>query len=109
MPKSPVRPSPPDPSKIASGKPGAVQARLSQWRCGPMHHKPSVQAPASKYILQAGAVIPAALITGLRSDWPGQVTAQVTEDVYDSPTGKILLIPQGARLVGKRLRRGVLR
>jgi type IV secretion system protein VirB10 len=60
-----------------------------------------VQAPASKYILQAGAVIPAALITRLRSDLPGQVTAQVTEDVYDSPTGKILLIPQGARLVGQ--------
>jgi type IV secretion system protein VirB10 len=60
-----------------------------------------VQAPASKYLLQAGAVIPAALITGLRSELPGQVTAQVTEDVYDSPTGKILLIPQGARLVGQ--------
>ena len=60
-----------------------------------------VQPVASKYILQAGAVIPAALITGLRSDLPGQVTAQVTEDVYDSPTGKILLIPQGARLVGQ--------
>ncbi len=60
-----------------------------------------VQAPASQYVLQAGAVIPAALITGLRSDLPGQVTAQVTEDVYDSPTGKVLLIPQGARLVGQ--------
>jgi type IV secretion system protein VirB10 len=60
-----------------------------------------IQPAASKYILQAGAVIPAALITGLRSDLPGQVTAQVTEDVYDSPTGKILLIPQGARLVGQ--------
>ena len=60
-----------------------------------------VQPAASKHILQAGAVIPAALITGLRSDLPGQVTAQVTEDVYDSPTGKILLIPQGARLVGQ--------
>ena len=52
-------------------------------------------------MLQAGAVIPAALITGLRSDLPGQVTAQVTENVYDSPTGRILLIPQGARLVGQ--------
>jgi type IV secretion system protein VirB10 len=60
-----------------------------------------VQAPASPYVLQAGAVIPAALITGLRSDLPGQITAQVTEDVYDSPTGKFLLIPQGARLVGQ--------
>ena len=60
-----------------------------------------VEPPASPYLLQAGAVIPAALITGLRSDLPGQVTAQVTEDVYDSPTGQILLIPQGARLIGQ--------
>jgi type IV secretion system protein VirB10 len=60
-----------------------------------------VQPPASPYVLQAGAVIPASLITGLRSDLPGQITAQVTENVYDSPTGKILLIPQGARLIGQ--------
>jgi len=60
-----------------------------------------VAAPASPYVLQAGAVIPAALLTGLRSDLPGQVTAQVTEDVYDSPTGKFRLIPQGARLIGQ--------
>jgi len=59
-----------------------------------------VQAPASPYVVQAGAVIPAALITGLRSDLPGQITAQVTENVYDSPTGRFLLIPQGARLIG---------
>jgi type IV secretion system protein VirB10 len=56
--------------------------------------------PASPYVLQAGTVIPAALITGLRSDLPGQITAQVTENVYDTPTGGALLIPQGARLVG---------
>lgn len=60
-----------------------------------------IEAPASPYVLQAGAVIPAALLTGLRSDLPGQVTAQVTEDVYDSPTGRTRLIPQGARLVGQ--------
>ncbi len=60
-----------------------------------------VQPPASPNVLQAGAVIPASLITGLRSDLPGPVTAQVTEDVYDSPTGKTLLIPQGARLIGQ--------
>jgi type IV secretion system protein VirB10 len=56
--------------------------------------------PASPYVLQAGAVIPAALITGLRSDLPGQIAAQVTENVYDTPTGASLLIPQGARLIG---------
>ena len=56
--------------------------------------------PASPFVLQAGAVIPAALVTGLRSDLPGQITAQVTENVYDTPTGGALLIPQGARLIG---------
>lgn len=60
-----------------------------------------IVAPASPFILQAGGVIPAALITGIRSDLPGQITAQVTQNVYDSPTGRILLIPQGARLVGE--------
>ena len=59
-----------------------------------------LERPASRYVLQAGAVIPAALITGIRSDLPGQVTAQVTERVYDSPTGQHLLIPQGSRLIG---------
>jgi type IV secretion system protein TrbI len=58
-------------------------------------------APASPNILQAGSIIPAALITGVRSDLPGQITAQVTQNVYDSPTGRILLIPQGARLLGE--------
>lgn len=57
--------------------------------------------PASPNILQAGSVIPAALITGLRSDLPGQITAQVSQNVYDSPTGRILLIPQGAKLIGE--------
>jgi type IV secretory pathway VirB10-like protein len=56
--------------------------------------------PASPYVVQAGTVIPAALITGMQSDLPGQITAQVTENVYDTPTGRSLLIPQGARLLG---------
>lgn len=60
-----------------------------------------VMAPASVNVLQAGAVIPAALITGIRSDVPGQITAQVTQNVYDSPTGHILLVPQGTRIIGQ--------
>ena len=60
-----------------------------------------LQKPASPYVVQAGTVIPAALITGIRSDLPGQIIAQVTQDVYDSPTGRYLLIPQGAKLIGQ--------
>jgi type IV secretion system protein TrbI len=56
--------------------------------------------PASPFVIQAGTIISAALITGIRSDLPGQVTAQVTEKVFDTPTGRFLLVPQGAKLVG---------
>jgi type IV secretory pathway VirB10-like protein len=59
-----------------------------------------VAAPASIYVVQAGNIIPAALITGIRSDLPGQITAQVTENVFDSPSGRFLLVPQGTRLIG---------
>lgn len=56
--------------------------------------------PTSPFVVQAGTIITAALITGIKSDLPGQITAQVTEAVYDSPTGRTKLIPQGARLIG---------
>ncbi|GFE77338.1 hypothetical protein NTCA1_49870 [Novosphingobium sp. TCA1] len=63
--------------------------------------EPHVLVPAaSPNMLSAGSVIPASLITGLRSDLPGMVIAQVTQQVFDSATGRILLIPQGARLIG---------
>jgi type IV secretory pathway VirB10-like protein len=62
---------------------------------------PHALAPAaSPYTLHAGSIISASLITGLNSDLPGLVTAQVTENTYDSVTGQILLIPQGSRLIG---------
>lgn len=59
-----------------------------------------IARPASPFVVQAGTIIPAALITGIRSDLPGQITAQVTQDIYDSPTGRVRLVPQGARLIG---------
>jgi type IV secretion system protein TrbI len=59
-----------------------------------------LESPPSKYTVQAGSIISAALLTGIRSDLPGQVTGQVTENVYDSPSGRYLLIPQGSKLIG---------
>ena len=59
-----------------------------------------VAATASSYVVQAGNIISASLLTGIRSDLPGEIVAQVTETVYDSPTGRFLLIPQGTRLIG---------
>ncbi len=60
----------------------------------------ALQTPASPYQLMAGSVIAASLITGINSDLPGLVVAQVTENVHDTVTGNTLLIPQGSRLIG---------
>ncbi|MFT3819562.1 MAG: TrbI/VirB10 family protein [Rubrivivax sp.] len=61
----------------------------------------SLQLPASPYQVMAGTVIPAALVTGIKSDLPGDVIATVTEPVYDTATGRHVLIPQGSRLTGR--------
>lgn len=60
-----------------------------------------LQTPVSPFQVMAGTIISASLITGLNSDLPGQVIAQVTEHVYDTATGQYVLIPQGTRLLGR--------
>lgn len=60
-----------------------------------------VVSQRSPYELKRGSVIPATLITGINSDLPGRITAQVSQNVYDSATGHRLLIPQGAKLFGR--------
>jgi len=60
-----------------------------------------LQMPASPYQVMAGTVIMGALVTGIKSDLPGDVIATVTEPVYDTATGKFLLIPQGSRILGR--------
>lgn len=91
---TPVEPAP---QRDQAGK-RAFMAQASNQRTVSVER---LMAPASANIVQAGSIIPAALITGIRSDLPGQITAQVTANVYDSPTGRILLIPQGSRLIGE--------
>ncbi len=61
----------------------------------------NLKMPSSSYQVMAGTVIAGALVTGIKSDLPGDVIATVTEPVYDSATGKFLLIPQGSRILGK--------
>ncbi len=67
---------------------------------GPDVNRYPLEGPASPTILSAGSIIAASLITGLRSDLPGIVVAQVTDNVYDSASGATLLVPQGSRLIG---------
>jgi type IV secretory pathway VirB10-like protein len=60
-----------------------------------------IESPASPFQLMAGSLISASLVTGINSDLPGTVIAQVTQPVYDSISGNHLLIPQGSRLIGR--------
>jgi type IV secretory pathway VirB10-like protein len=73
---------------------------ISQQNTSGIYNPHALQTPASPYQLMAGSVIAASLITGINSDLPGPVVAQVTENVHDTVTGNTLLIPQGSRLIG---------
>jgi type IV secretory pathway VirB10-like protein len=78
--------------------------KLTFLRSGPekeIYNPHVLQTPASPYQLMAGTVIAASLVTGLNSDLPGFVIAQVTENIFDSVSGRFLLLPQGSRLIGK--------
>ena len=93
----------------APGAPGALTSGDAQDRKAafvavsartPSVNSGRITAASGRYVVTAGSTIAAALITGLSSDLPGEVVAQVTEDVFDSTTGRNRLIPQGTRLIG---------
>lgn len=90
----------PNPAGAASPDSGRHGVFLASQRGGEDRLQARLAPPRSRYELLAGAVIPAALQTELNSDLPGRVIAQVTAPVFDSVTGRYLLIPQGARLIG---------
>ena len=73
-----------------------VQGQGDRWRLDSR-----AEAPRSPYELRAGFIVPAVLISGVNSDLPSQIVAQVSQDVFDTATGKWQLIPQGSRLVGQ--------
>lgn len=88
-----------DPDRDPNGQQRKVDFVAGKDAAGDVN--PHALVPAvSPWTLSAGSVISASLITGLNSDLPGLVTAQVTENAYDSVTGRTLLIPQGSRLIG---------
>ena len=82
-----------------SGRFAAPRVWPAQRDGGGIYNPHALQTPVSPYQVMAGSVIAASLITGIDSDLPGLVAAQVTENVYDTVTGRTLLIPQGARLI----------
>lgn len=92
--------APADPTAVQNRQ-DAKEAFLAKAGDGTTRNPGSLQLPASPYQVMAGTIIPAALVTGINSDLPGQVIANVTEAVYDTATGRHLLIPQGSRLIGR--------
>jgi type IV secretion system protein VirB10 len=67
----------------------------------PQGYSDSLPVPQQfPYELKAGTIIPGLLITGINSDLPGNVLGQVSENVWDTATGKFVLIPKGTRILG---------
>jgi type IV secretion system protein VirB10 len=71
------------------------EERESRW-----HLNSRLEKPNSQYELRAGNVIPGVMVSGISSELPGQIIAQVSQNVYDTATGRYLLIPQGTKLFG---------
>ena len=90
--------APPAPQPVPVS--GVQKIDFARARSGGDINPHGLVAEPSAWTLTAGTVIPASLVTGLNSDLPGTVLAQVTENVRDSATGRVVLIPQGARLIG---------
>ncbi|MGR4870341.1 TrbI/VirB10 family protein [Variovorax sp. LARHSF232] len=97
---SPTMASPTDPA-VAQNRQDRKEAFLAKAGDTATRNPGGLQLPASPYQVMAGTIITAALVTGINSDLPGQVIANVTEAVYDTATGRHLLIPQGSRLIGR--------
>lgn len=92
----PVTPRPPQPAE----PPPMLTDRPDNPDSGRRSNSHSLEQPRSLHQVMAGTVIAASLVTGLKSDLPGFVIAQVTQPVLDSVTGQHLLIPQGTRVLG---------
>ncbi|MBF0451289.1 MAG: hypothetical protein HQK75_11345 [Candidatus Magnetomorum sp.] len=78
----------------------AKQAFLRSQDDGAVYLNQRIQDPVSPYQLMAGTVLPAVLISGINSDLPGHIIAQVRENVFDTVHGRYLLVPQGTKLLG---------
>ena len=60
-----------------------------------------LRSPLSRFQLMAGTVIPGVLLTGINSDLPGQILGQVSQNIFDSVSGRYLLLPQGTKVLGE--------
>ena len=97
-------PSPPGPTPTPDVQPANGQDGKRQFADGARlddYLPSSLREPVSPWEVKAGTVIPAALLTAIDSDLPGEIIAQVTQPVYDHVTGRVVLIPQGSRLIGQ--------
>lgn len=85
---------------VPSG-PGGGESLAANARRGAAYNENALIAPLSPFELKAGAVVPAALLTGVDTARAGPVVAMVTQNVFDTVSGRHLLVPQGARLIGR--------
>ena len=93
-PASAPAPRAPEPARAPAPAAGARDI-------GVMYSGHGLTAPLSPYELKAGSIIPAVLLTGVDTERAGPVVATVSRNVFDTVSGRHLVLPQGARLIGR--------
>ena len=73
---------------------------LNSTKSGQFYASGGLMPPISKYEVKSGSIIPCSIITGINSDLPGVIVAQVRQHIFDTVSGRYLLIPQGSRIIG---------
>lgn len=100
-PPAPAAPASPAPADVQPANGQGAKRTFAQTAKADDYLANALRPPESPWEVKAGTVIPAALLTAINSDLPGEIIAQVTEPIYDHVTGRTVLIPQGSRLIGQ--------
>jgi type IV secretion system protein TrbI len=98
---APAAPASPAPADVQPANGQGAKRSFAQSAKADDYLANALRPPESPWEVKAGTVIPAALLTAINSDLPGEIIAQVTEPIYDHVTGRTVLIPQGSRLIGQ--------
>lgn len=90
-----------DPYQLQNGQIQKLKFLLASDKPEDIYNPHKLNQPSSPFLVQAGTIIPGTMLTSINSSLPGNVVAQIRNDVYDTVSGQFVLIPKGSKLIGQ--------
>lgn len=90
-----------DPYQLQNGQVQKLKFLLASDKPEDIYNPHKLNQPSSPFLVQAGTIIPGTMLTSINSSLPGNVVAQIRNDVYDTVSGQFVLIPKGSKLIGQ--------